>query len=318
MISRRNLGRGAGLLAAVSALAGTRAVSAATGAAAARATPDLPFPGEWTRTGTLRRAGGVLHYAVLGEAVPGVPPVVLLHKLGGWLSDWRHVAPLLAKGRQVIAFDLPGHGGSRWDGAPPYIQTLGETAALLVGAFDEMGFDTVDLIGTSLGGCLAVPLAAFWPERVRSLALVSCALGSKRSLEQIHAIVDEGQKDLFDANGDPVPTPPELLTQIFGIVNTGSINREGILSRKAAGHWIQPSERGVAITDIEGTIPRIPVPTLMVYGEFDKAYIKFRATAEAALQDGRTEVVEKAGAFVMQDNPEGTARVLEGFLSTFR
>lgn len=307
MLNRRDIAR-------MLAFAGAMGSLPAQAARVEGPAPVIPPPGPWTRQGSLRRAGGLLHYAVIGAPVSGKPPVVLLHKLGGWLSDWRFVAPMLAEGRQVIAFDLPGHGSSRWDGPAPYIQTLGETAALLVGAFDELGLEQVDLVGTSLGGCLAVPLAAFWPERVRKLALVSCALGPRRSLAEVKAAVDDKQGALFDGNGDPLPTPPELLTQIFGIINTGPINAEGVLSRKAAGRWIQPSERGVAITDIAGTLKRIQAPTLLVYGDRDKAYPKFRPAAEAALKDGRTVVIENSGAFVMQDNPPATGKALKAFL----
>ncbi len=238
-----------------------------------------------------------------------------MHKLGGWLSDWRFVAPALAEGRKVYAFDLPGHGGSAWDGPPPYIQTLGETAALLVGALDELGIDRIALIGTSLGGCLSVPLAAFWPERVERLALVSSALSPRRTLAEIHTAIDEKQTALYDKNGLPVPTPEKLLSDIFGIVNTHQIQIDGLASRKAAGRWIQPSERGVADFDIIGTMPRIACPTMLVYGEYDKAYVKFRSAAEAALKRSVTRVVPGAGAFVMQDQPAATATVLKGFLA---
>lgn len=314
MMNRRTLGKG--LIAASAAIAGAVATSAC---AASPAKPiGTPLPGPWTTTGTLRRAGGVLHYATIGAANPAVPPVVLLHKLGGWLSDWRHVAPLLAQGRQVIAFDLPGHGASRWDGPAPYILTLGEIAALLVGALDEMGIDKVHLFGTSLGGCAAVSLAAFWPERIESLAIISSALGGRRTLAQIKALVDEKQTNLFDKNGDPLPTTADQLRQTFGIINADPISAEGNQSRLAAGRWTQPCERGVAITDIAGNIPRIQARTLLVYGEFDKAYHKFRATVEPTLRNGQTVVVKNAGAFVMQDNPAQTAQVLNAFLDAAR
>lgn len=310
MINRRTLGKG--LIAASAVMAGAAATSAC---AASPAKPlGTPLPGPWTATGTLRRAGGVLHYATIGAANPAVPPVVLLHKLGGWLSDWRHVAPLLAQGRQVIAFDLPGHGASRWDGPVPYILTLGEIAALLVGALDEMGIDKIHLFGTSLGGCAAVSLAAFWPERIQSLAIISSALGGRRTLEQIRQIVDANQTHLFDKNGDPLPTTAAQLRAIFGIVNAEPISVEGNQSRLAAGHWTQPCERGVAITDIAGNIARIQARTLLVYGEYDKAYLKFRTATEATLHNGKSVVVPNSGAFVMQDNPAETARVLNAFL----
>jgi pimeloyl-ACP methyl ester carboxylesterase len=314
MIDRRNFAGAAGLVAA-SALLGSTAHAEGHAEGAAVSAVVTPPKGPWTSTGEIRRGGGVLHYAAIGDGVAGKPPIVLLHKLGGWLSDWRFVAPALAAGRTVIAFDLPGHGGSRWDGAPPYIQTLGETAALLVGALDEMGHAQVDLIGTSLGGCVAVPLAAFWPERVRRLALVSCALGGARSLAAIKAAVDAGQGKLFDAAGNPRPTTAEQLVTTFGIVHPEAINIDGNLSRRAAGHWIQPSERGVALADIKGTLPRVTAPTLLLYGEKDKAYLKFRAGAEAALAHSRTEIVPDAGAFVMQDNPPATGAILRRFVS---
>ncbi|WP_380779997.1 alpha/beta fold hydrolase [Sphingomonas sp. R86520] len=307
MINRRDLATGTAIAAAATW------IGTAAGAQTVAPAQVMPPKGPWTKFGDLQRSGGKLHYAMIGNDVSR-PPIVLLHKLGGWLSDWRFVAPLLAQGRRVIAFDLPGHGGSRWLGTPPYIQSLGETAALLVGALDELGIDRIDLLGTSLGGCVAVPLAAFWPERINKLAIISSALGVRRSLAEIAINVDEKQKALFDAAGNPIPTEPALLEQIFGMVHAAAINVDGIASRKAAGHWIQPSERGVAITDIAGTLKRVAAPTLLVYGDRDKAYPKFRPAAEAALKHGRTAIVPNSGAFVMQDNPPATAAVLKTFL----
>lgn len=315
IINRRMLNAGLGLFAATALAKGAQAqgVRAQT-SAKPPVGPDTAPRGPWTGGGFIQRAGGRLHYATLGTDQAGRPPVVLLHKLSGWLADWRFVAPALAQGRKVIAFDLPGHGDSRWEGPAPYIQTLGETAALLVGAWDEMGIDRVDLIGTSLGGCVAVPLAAFWPERVRKLALVSSALTDKRSLAEIAVKIDEPQKKLFTPAGDPIPFDPALLTKVFGMVHPEQIALEGNASRARAGHWVQCSERGVAITDIRGTLKRVEAQTLLLYGAKDTDYIKFRAGAEAALKHSTTEFVPDAGAFVMQDNPGPTGEILNRFL----
>lgn len=307
-ITRRALAAGAAIIAASAWVGATASAQTHVGVEV------VPPKGPWTTFGDLKRAGGILHYAMIGDDTTR-PPIILLHKLGGWLSDWRFVAPLLAaQGRKVIAFDLPGHGGSRWLGPVPYIQTLGETAALLVGAFDEMGINRVDLIGTSLGGCIAVPLAAYWPERINRLALVSSALGGRRTLAEIKINVDDKQTALFDLAGNPVPTQPSVIEQYFGIIHSGPVNGEGISSRQAAGHWIQPSERGVGITDIASTLKRIAAPTLLLYGDRGEAYIRFRTPALAALPRGRTESVPNSGAFVMQDNPPATARILTKFL----
>jgi pimeloyl-ACP methyl ester carboxylesterase len=305
MLSRRDLTTSLGLIAAGGLLA-SRA-QAQVGFA------DVP-KGPWTETGLLQRPGGKLHYAKIGVADSNKPPVIVLHKLGGWMADWRHVVPLLAKGRQVIAFDLPGHGLSRWEGPAPYLQTLGETAATLVGAFDEMGLSQVDLLGTSLGGCVGVSLAAMFPNRVHKLAIISSALTRARSLATIAELVDKGQKHLFDASGNPLPTDAKLLSSIFGIVNIEPISAEGNSSRKQADRWIQPSERGVAITDIVANLERVEAETLLLYGALDPNYIRFRVAAETALKHSRTAYVPGAGAFVIQDNPPATAAILAEFL----
>lgn len=308
MINRRELNTGLGLLAMAGMSSGARASKAEPFEYAPM--PKVP----WTRTGAIRRGGGPLHYATLGPENSGKPPIVMLHRLGGWMADWRHVAPVIAEGRQVILFDLPGHGGSQWPGPPPYIQTLGETAGLLVGALDEMAIPQIDLIGTSLGGCAAVSVAAFYPERVRRLAIVSSALGPAKTLAEIADKIDAGQKQNYDAAGLPVPFEPELLVKTFGIVNTRDIWLEGNSSRRAAGRWNQPSERGVGITDILGNLKRVEAPTLLLYGALDKAYLKFRPAAEANLRHSRTAFVPNSGAFVMQDNPGPTGAILKEFV----
>jgi pimeloyl-ACP methyl ester carboxylesterase len=315
MMNRRDMAKGLGLGAALLA-SGAQAANPKVGPKAGPKPAAAPVPpaGPWTGFGQVRRGGGVLHYATLGEARRGVAPVVVLHKLGGWLSDWRHVAPALAQGRQVIAFDLPGHGGSRMEGPPPYIHTLAETAAMLVGALDEMDIPEIDLLGTSLGGCVGVVLAAQYPERLRKLAVISSALAGRRTLAQVREAVEVKLKPIFDAQGHPLPTPPDMLVGTFGMVHPEAINAEGILSRRACDLWLQPSERGVGVTDLKGALRRIECPTLLVYGQFDKAYQRFRPFAEAALRRGQAEVVPNSGAFVIQDNPAEAAPILQRFV----
>lgn len=275
-----------------------------------------PGKGPWTDSGVLRRAGGVLHYAHLGDKASSQPPVVLLHKLGGWMADWRFVAPEIAKNRHVIAFDLPGHGESHWEGKPPYLQSLAETAALLKGALDEMGVAKIDLIGTSLGGCIGVVFAAYYPERTGKLAIVSSALGGARTLQEIVEAIDVPQRVYFDPEtGRPKPFDPSITANLMGVINAEQVTAESNASRDRAGLWIQPSERGVGITDIKGLLTRVESRTLLLYGERKNSYLRFRADAEAALRNSRTEFIPESGAFVMQDNPNATARALIRFLT---
>lgn len=104
----------------------------------------------------------------LGEG----PPLLLLHGLGSDLQVFRWNAPSWAERRRVIALDLPGHGETEKPDMALSISLLRHT----VGRFlDELGLDSVELLGYSMGGQVAQHFAAAHPERVRSLALLAPA-----------------------------------------------------------------------------------------------------------------------------------------------
>lgn len=269
----------------------------------------------WQTQGDLRRAGGVLHWRSVG-ADTALPPLVLLHMLGGWSDDWRDVARILGQERKVIAFDLPGHGLSRWDGVPPRVQTVQETAGLIVGALLELGVGQADFAGMSLGGCVAVALAAAAPERVRRLVLPCCALGKGRTWADIEAKeADQVRTGMFSAAGDPLPGGPAVLQKVFGIRDATRIAASQNASRRVAGRWIRPQERGVALTDFTALLARITAPTLLIYGGRDTFFPAYRPLAEAALRDGRTVVLEGSSGFPVQDDPVVTAAAIGQFLA---
>lgn len=116
-------------------------------------------------------ASGVrLHYI---EAGAGDPPVVLLHGLGSSVTKWRDTLPLIGARRRGIAVDLPGFGLSE---APRARYTLGFLAGGVRAFLDSIGVERCVLVGNSLGGLVAMWIAAAWPERVAGLALVDPAL----------------------------------------------------------------------------------------------------------------------------------------------
>ena len=116
-------------------------------------------------------AGGVqLHYL---EAGTGDPPIVLLHGLGSTVTKWRDALPLFAARRRTLAVDLPGFGKSD---APRARYTFGFLAGGVKAFLDALGIERCILVGNSLGGVVAMWLAASWPERVSQLVLVDPAL----------------------------------------------------------------------------------------------------------------------------------------------
>ena len=265
-------------------------------------------PGPWTHEGVVKRGGGQLHWVAMGSG----KPLVLMPKLGGWVADWRHIAPALATRFRVIAIDPPGHGGSTIATPPPHIQTLAESAAMVRAALSDLGIDRFSFVGNSLGGCIGSVLAALFPDDVERLVPVSSALAPKATPAELAAIEQRLAKD-FAPDGRPLPRSFAEVSAKFGGM-TREMNDEQNASRAAAGLWILPSERGVLTAGITDYLPRIKARTLLVYGG-GPAYAAHRAGAMKLLPDVRDVTIPGSGAFVHQQKPDETAKVILDFLT---
>jgi pimeloyl-ACP methyl ester carboxylesterase len=87
------------------------------------------------------------------------PPLVLLHGIGHHWQAWRPVIELLADEFDVIACDLPGFGRS--DRLPPGVDpTIPAYVDALAGWLGELGLQRPHVAGNSMGGAIALELAA--------------------------------------------------------------------------------------------------------------------------------------------------------------
>ena len=106
-------------------------------------------------------------YELRHERFGSGEPLLLIHGMGSSAEAWKLITPDLSKDYEVITIDLPGHGlsklpgGTRMDAA-----ALGE---LVFGQMSAWGFDSFHIVGSSLGGWIALEMAAAQPNRVRSL-----------------------------------------------------------------------------------------------------------------------------------------------------
>lgn len=293
----------------IASAAVTSAVLAAPAPAPALASPLVASPpaGEWTSSGAIKRGGGEIHWASMGQG----PVIVMMPKLGGWIADWRHVAKLLAPRFRVIAIDPPGHGASVMATPPPYIQTLPESAAMVRAALGVLGVERYSLAGNSLGGCIATIMAALFPDDVGNLALVSAALADRFTSEEL-AAYDARDGD-YDANGFPVRRDAAAMAARFG--TTPGINDEQNASRAAAGLWIRPSERGVFTCGITDYLPRIKANVALIYGKANEGvYQVYRQKALRLIPNVRDFDIEGAGAFLHQQKPAETAALIADFI----
>jgi pimeloyl-ACP methyl ester carboxylesterase len=124
------------------------------------------------------QANGVA-LCVQGIGDPALPAILLIHgaatSMGGW--DDRFCARLASSGRFVIRYDQrdTGESVSYPTGAPGY--TMHDLIDDAIGLLDVYGISRAHLVGTSMGGGIAMGAALTHPARVASLTLIGTSPG---------------------------------------------------------------------------------------------------------------------------------------------
>jgi len=117
--------------------------------------------------------GETIHYVDQGRG----PPVVLIHGFGGHTYSYRSLIPDLARDHRVVALDLLGFGYSERVSGADYSHEA--QARRVIGLMDALGIEKASVVGHSMGGEVAMRVAAAYPGRVDHLALVASVSGDR-------------------------------------------------------------------------------------------------------------------------------------------
>jgi pimeloyl-ACP methyl ester carboxylesterase len=145
--------------------------------------------GEWggqsKGVGNYADVNGIkLYYEIHGTG----HPLILLHGGLGATSTFGPNLPALAKGHQVIAVDLQGHGRTADIDRPLDPQLMADDIAALI---KYLKLDRPDVVGFSLGGGVALHTAMRHPEVVRKLVVISANF--KRDAYYPEILAQQGQ-----------------------------------------------------------------------------------------------------------------------------
>jgi pimeloyl-ACP methyl ester carboxylesterase len=250
------------------------------------------------------------------------PPVMLLH---GWPDShrlWRHqVEALAAAGFRTIAPDLRGFGESD---RPTDVEAyaLPNLAGDVLGLLDHFELERAHLIGHDWGAALAWAVAAFAPDRVDHLAVLS--VGHPASFRD--AGFEQREKSWY-----------MLLFQFEGIAEEW-LSADGFANFRAWGQHPEPDAvipdltRPGALTAslnwyranvsprtwVEGIIevPPVSAPTLGIWSSGDIALTESQMTGSPAHVTGpwRYERLDDVGHWMQLEQPETVSKLLLDFL----
>ena len=245
----------------------------------------------------LEAAGLRLRYLALGDG--DSVPVLLLHGFGADLNTWMFTQPALADGRQVIALDLPGHGGSGKQLDRADAESL---AAIVEHALNALGIERLHLVGHSMGGGIAISFAVREPERVATLTLISsAALGPEINAAFIDGFVRAARRrEAIEALNLLVHDPALVSrTMIEDVLRYKRL--DGVLEALAAfaEEWFPGGRQRVVLGD---AVAVLKLPVQIIWGREDRIIPVAHAEALASRvpvhileQTGHLPHMEKAG-----------------------
>lgn len=207
--------------------------------------------------------GQAIAYAELGG---NGPKALMLHGFGSDRLSWLANQPTLEGVASLAALDLPGHGEFTMDVGDGDVATLAQRVAAVM---DEQGLRGVHLIGHSLGGAIAIVLAASRPDLAASLALIAPAgLGRQIDPTFLSAFPEISRPDEAEALLKRLVVRPRLIGKPLISRVLAQLEKPG--AREALRAVGQSIQRGSAALD--AAIARVGnsgLPRLVVWGEQD-------------------------------------------------
>ena len=239
----------------------------------------------------------------------GAPVLVLGNSLGTTVAMWEPQLPALTGRFRVVRYDHRGHGGSPVPDGPYSLAELGGDVLALL---DTLGLARVHLGGLSLGGMVAMWVAAHAPERVDRLALLctSARLGPPEMwARRAETVVSQGVVAIADVIVGRWFTPAFAASSPDVVVWARKL-----LTGTPAGGYAACCA-AVQTMDLVPALGSITAPTLVIAGAEDPATPPEHARAIAAgISGARLEIVPAAAHLANVEQPGAVTRLLLDFL----
>jgi pimeloyl-ACP methyl ester carboxylesterase len=252
--------------------------------------------------------GGRLAGVSLGEG----PAVVLLHGLGVERSIWDALLAPLAEDHRVIAFDQRGHGESSPADAP-YARHDD-----LVGVLDALGIARARLVGSSMGGEVALDTALAHPARVEGLVLLDPSLGGHRWSAAWRDSI-RGIREAAAERGPEAGKRAWFEHSLFAPARAGEASRarlEASISADSGRRWLEKDPALALEPPARARLADVRCPVTVAVGELDLEdfHAIARALGEGIPGAHRIELLG-VGHLPMLEQPARTTGLVRSILA---
>ncbi|MGF1556549.1 alpha/beta fold hydrolase [Paucihalobacter sp.] len=233
-------------------------------------------------------------YIEVGEGTP----IIILHGLMGGLSNFDAVTNFFSqKGYKVVIPELPIY-------SMPLLKTNVKNFANYLKDFVEFkGFESVILLGNSLGGHIGLYHTKMYPNKVKALVitgssgLYESAMGGGYTKRSDYEVIKKKAQDVFY---DPAVATKEIVDEVYETVNDrNKLIKTLAIAKSAIRH------------NMSKDLPNMLTPTCIIWGKNDsvtppEVAIEF----DQLLPDSELFWIDKCGHAAMMEHPEEFNKLL--------
>src|SRR6266487_3267394 len=251
------------------------------------------------------------------------PPLLLIHTIRTQLEYFRSLAPLLAGSHTVYVIDLPGHGHSPIDPGASFDEPYFRRAVIRF--IEELNLSAVTVVGESIGGALALTVAAALPQRVKRLYAINpydyetrYGDGIRRGNWFANFIIGSLQIPVLGAINASLENK-----MVLGKIMGGGYHHPGRLQADLLAGFDEvahrPGYKRIARKVLAGWrswskardyYRQISAPVTLIYGDSDWSRPNERERTRSLIPVAQLVMLKNTGHFSAIENPSELARVI--------
>jgi 2-succinyl-6-hydroxy-2,4-cyclohexadiene-1-carboxylate synthase len=257
------------------------------------------------------------HYSTSGDR--GRPVLLFLHGFLGSSRDWHEVAGEMSDRFFCIAPDLPGHGESIV-GLPDSYYRMENCAGGIVELLDSLQIETCHIAAYSMGGRLALYMAARYPERIERVILESASPGLEAERER-RVRLAEDRRLAERLRSGPLDA---FLAQWYQQPLFDSLRRDKYRFEELLAQRLEDNPAGLAMSleqmstgaqpSLWDELSRIRLPLLLIAGGKDSKFVQIAQAMAARLPAATLRVVGGTGHNVHFEKTDEYVRLIKSFL----
>jgi pimeloyl-ACP methyl ester carboxylesterase len=230
-------------------------------------------------------------------------PALYLHG-AGFTRMWLPFHEALSQSVDLVCPEHPGYGETAM---PEWLDSFEDLVIHYAELLDALGLDRIHLIGYSLGGWIAAELATFYPERLRTLTLITPA-GLRVEGKPIANLFAMSPEQHWTTVFNDLTNLPSVLPDYESLDEIVHLYGEATTIARIA--W----ERRYNLA-LERRLGRVLCPALVVAAENDRLIPNAHAERYAELlPHARLETIPDTGHALVVEQPERVAAAIADFV----